>query len=125
MGSAVLIIPILAFSFWLLATTGRRTAQRAVASRNFVRLALVVIVGAAIGWLFATRVEYKMGATLRLHSFPIPSLFIYLQDEKWVNSPLPEVLRLVVYATDFLCGFTIPFFPFKIGEFFREVKEEL
>jgi len=125
MGSIILILPILAFSVWLLATTGRRVCQQAITDDRWTRLLIVVVVGFVLGWLFTFRVHYKMGATLRLHSFPVPSLFTYLQDATWVDSPLPHSMQLAVYFVDFVFGIAIAFFPFKIAEFFRQVKAEV
>jgi hypothetical protein len=125
MGSVVLIIPILVFSIWLLSTTGRRVFQEKRTTGKLAQFGFVVLIGLAIGAWFTFVVNYKMGATLRLKSFPVPTEFIYLQDEKWVESPLPPFMKTVVVATDFLFGIAIAFFPFKVGEFFRQVKAEL
>jgi hypothetical protein len=125
MGSLVLILPILALSVWLLATTGRRVVARSVAEGKWLRPIIIVAVGIALGWLFTTRVEYKMGNTLRLHSFPVPTVFIYLQDSRWVDSPLQGAMRIAVMVTDFVFAIALAFFPFKIAEFFKQVKAEL
>ncbi len=125
MGSIILILPIFTFSVWLLATTGCRVFKETLASGRWTRLIIVVVIGIVLGWLFTFRVQYKMGATLRLHSFPVPSVFTYLQDSRWVNSPLPRPMQLAVYFVDFAFGIALAFFPFKLGEFFRQVKAEV
>jgi hypothetical protein len=125
MGSIILILPIFAFSVWLLATTGRRVFKQALASGRWMPLLTVVVIGLVLGWLFSFRVHYKMGATLRLHSFPVPSLFTYLQDSTWVDSPLPHSMQLAVYFVDFVCGIALAFLPFKLAEFIRQVKAEV
>ena len=125
MGSLILILPILAFSIWLLATTGRRVVLQSCKDGKWTRVVIPFAVGVALGWFFTFRVEYKMATTLRLHSFPVPTVFIYLQDSKWVDSPFPGAMRIVVAVTDFVFAIALAFFPFKIAEFFRQVKAEL
>jgi hypothetical protein len=125
MGSIILILPIFAFSVWLLSTTGRRLVKETRANGRWLRLTVVLLIGIALGFLFSFRVQYKIQPTLRLHSFPVPSLFVYQQDSKWVDSPLPDAMRFAVYVADFLFGIALAFFPFKIAEFFRQVKAEL
>jgi hypothetical protein len=125
MGSVVLILPILAFSGWLLATTGRRVLRETRGNGQWLKLITVILVGIALGWLFAFRVQYKIAPTLRLHSFPVPSLFIYQQDSKWIDSPLRPPTDIIVQIVDFAFGIAVAFLPFKIAEFFREVKAEL
>jgi uncharacterized membrane protein len=125
MGSVILIVPMLVFSVWLLSTTGRRVFLKNRERAQLSRFALVVLIGLAIGAWFTFGVSYKMGATLRLRSFPVPTMFIYLQDSKWVESPLPPVMKGMVVATDFLFGVAFAFFPFKVMEFIRQLKTEL
>ena len=125
MGSVILILPILAFSVWLLATTGRRVVKSSIQTKRWITVLLPFVTGIAIGWFFTFRVHYKIAPTLRLHSFPVPSLFTYQQDSKWVDSPLPEVIRFIVYVVDFLFGIALAFFPFKVAEFLQQVKAEL
>jgi len=125
MGTLILILPILGFSIWLLATTGRRVVAETRATGKWLKFFGVVIVGIALGWLFTFRVQYKIVPTLRLHSFPVPSLFVYQQDSKWVDSPLPPAMYILVQIVDFVFGIALAFFPFKVAEFFREVKAEL
>lgn len=125
MGSVILILPILAFSIWLLATTGRRVVKASVQNGRWGALLAAIVIGLVLGWLFTFRVSYKMGATLRLHSFPVPAVFTYLQDSKWVDSPLPSAMRLTVDVVDFLFGIALAFFPFKLAEFIRQLKAEL
>ncbi len=125
MGSIILIIPIAVFSVWLLSTTGRRVLDKKRAQGKLAQFGLIVLIGLAIGAWFTFVVNYKMGATLRLKSFPVPTEFIYLQDGKWVESPLPPIMKAAVVATDFLFGIAIAFFPSKVREFVRQVKAEL
>lgn len=125
MGSIILIVPILVFSVWLLKTTGKRVFERQRMNGKRSQFALIVLIGLALGAWFTFVVNYKMGATLRLKSFPVPTLFVYLQDSKWVESPLPPLMKGAVVATDFLFGIAIAFFPFKVIEFVRQVKAEL
>jgi hypothetical protein len=122
MGSFILIIPILAFSVWLLIGTGNRLLREARATGQWLRVAAIVVAGIALGWWFTFSAEYKMGATLRLHSFPVPTVFIYLQDNQWVKSPLPAAIQFAVRVTDFLFGIALAVFPFKIVEFVKQVK---
>jgi hypothetical protein len=125
MGSLILIVPILAFTIWLLATTGKRVFLKTRNDGKWTRVLIPFVLGIALGWFFAYRVEYKIASTLRLHSFPVPTIFIYQQDAKWVDSPLPDAMRTVVAATDFIFAIALAFFPFKIAEFVRQVKTEL
>lgn len=125
MGSVILIVPIFAFSIWLLATTGRRVIKASMQKGRWTAPVVAVVIGLVLGYLFSFHASYKMGATLRLHSFPVPSLFTYQQDSTWVDSPLPDAMRIVVYIVDFLFGTALAFFPFKIAEFFNQVKTEL
>jgi hypothetical protein len=125
MGSFILIVPIVAFSIWLLATTGKKVVLRAEKDGKWTRVLVPVVIGIALGWLFTFRVEYKIASTLRLHSFPVPTVFIYLQDSNWIHSPLPDAMRIVVEVTDFIFAIALAFFPFKLAEFVRQVKAEL
>ncbi|MDB6059740.1 MAG: hypothetical protein JWO95_3584 [Verrucomicrobiales bacterium] len=125
MGSIILILPIFAFCVWLLTTTGLRVFKEALANGRWTRLLVIIAVGIFVGWFFTFRMRYKMGATLRLHSFPVPSLFTYLQDTTWVDSPLPRPMQLLVYVVDFAFGIALAFFPFKVAEFFQQVKAEI
>jgi hypothetical protein len=125
MGSIILILPILALSVWLLATTGRRVVSQSRKNGRWMRLIIIITVGIILGWFFAFQMHYKMGATLRLRSFPVPSLFTYLQDSTWVDSPLPRAMQLAVYCVDFMFGIALAFFPFKVAEFFNQVKAEI
>lgn len=125
MGTIVLIVPIVAFSIWLLGTTGKRVYATRKASGKLSVFALIVLIGLALGGWFTFVVNYKIAPTLRLKSFPVPTLFIYLQDGKWVESPLPPVMKAAAIAADFLFGMAIAFFPFKAAEFFKQVKAEL
>ena len=124
MGSLILILPILAFSIWLLATTGRRVVLRSRKDGKWTRVLIPFALGVALGWLFTFRIEYKIASTLRLHSFPVPTVFIYLQDSKWIDSPLPDAMRIVVAVTDFVFAIALAFFPFKIAEFIRRLTEK-
>lgn len=121
MGSVILILPILVFSVWLLSTTGKRVFRE----KGAAKFALIVTIGLALGAWFTFVVNYGIGKTLRLTSFPVPTMFSYVQDDKWVESPLPTLMKGIVIATDFLFGVAIAFFPFKAAEFFRQVKAEL
>lgn len=125
MGSIILIVPILMFSIWLLSTTGKRVLERKRTTGKLAQFALIVLIGLTIGAWFTFVVNYKMGTTLRLKSFPVPTEFIYLQDSKWVESPLPPLMKSAVVAVDFLFGIAVAFFPFKIAEFVKQVKAEL
>lgn len=125
MGSFILIIPIFAFSVWLLGTTGRRLVQETRANGRWLRLIVVLLVGIGLGYLFTFRVQYKIAPTLRLHSFPVPSLFVYQQDSNWVDSPLPAVIKIIVYVVDFAFGIAVAILPFKVAEFLRQVKAEI
>ncbi len=125
MGSLILIIPIVVFSIWLLATTGKKVILRAKKDGKWTRVLVPIAIGIAMGWLFTFRVEYKIASTLRLHSFPVPTVFIYLQDLNWVRSPLPDAMRIVVAVTDFVFAIALAFFPYKLAEFVRQVKAEL
>lgn len=125
MGTVILILPIFAFSVWLLGTTGRRVVNETRVNGRWPRLIVVLLIGIALGYVFTFQMQYKIQPTLRLHSFPVPSLFVYQQDSKWIDSPLPDAMRFAVYVADFLFGIALAFFPYKVAEFFRQVKAEL
>jgi hypothetical protein len=125
MGTVILIVPILVFCVWLLSTTGKRVYETKKANGKLSQFALIVLIGFAIGAWFTFAVNYKIAPTLRLRSFPVPTIFVYLQDSKWVESPLPPLMKGATIWTDFLFGVAIAFFPFKVIEFFKQVKAEL
>src|SRR4051794_31048960 len=121
----LLIIPILALEIWLILTTGKRVCKELIASRRWAKFALLIVVGLALGvWLFFY-VEYNMGKQHRIASFPVPTAFFSLEDNKWVDYIVPQPFLSLAIVTDFLTGLIMPLIPFKIAEFIKTVKQEL
>jgi hypothetical protein len=125
MGSLILILPVLAFDVWLLATTGKRQFKMWRQARAWPRLAGIVGLGVALGVWLARFVEYKWGAKMRVIGFPVPVCFFHLEDGNWVDFIPPPAIQYLGWAANLLSGLAAPFLPFKAAEFLRSVKAEL
>lgn len=125
MGALILILPVLAFNVWLLATTGKKQIKIWRQARAWPRLAGAAFIGLALGVWLALFVQYKWGSGLRVIGFPIPVCFFHLEDGNWVDYPLPTAMQWAGWAANFLTGLAAPFIPFKAAEFLRSVKAEL
>jgi hypothetical protein len=125
MGSLILILPVFGFSVWLLATTGLRAFKRARQKRNWTKVAIACVAGIALAWWFTFHFEYKMGPKMRIFGFPVPGAFFYLEENGWVDFPVRQPIMTAAIVTDALFGIALAFFPFKVAEFFGNVKAEL
>ena len=125
MGAFVIILPVLAFDVWLLATTGKKQFKIWTQARAWPRLAGAVALGVALGVWLARFVEYKWGAGMRVIGFPVPVCFFHLEDGRWVDYLPPAPARYMGWAVNLLSGLAAPFLPFKAAEFLRSVKAEL
>ena len=125
MGSLVLILPVLAFDFWLFAKVGKSLFQSWVKSKSWPRVVGLVAAGLALGVWLAFYVEYKWGAKMRVAGFPIPVAFSHLEEGKWGDFISPSGMQYAGVAVNFLTGLAAPLVPFKIAEFLRTVKAEL
>jgi hypothetical protein len=125
MGGLILILPVLVFEVWLLATTGKKQCQIWRQARAWPRLAGAAVIGLALGVWLALFVEYKWGSGMRVIGFPVPGCFFHLEDGNWVDYPLPTAMQWADCAANFLMGLAAPFIPFKAAEFLCSVKAEL
>jgi len=127
MGGLILILPVLAFDFWLLATTGKRQFKIWRQARAWPRLAGTAGLGIALGIWLAFFAQYKWDAQTRAEGFPIPDAFSSLQNGRWsALLPLPSLaLQLLGIAANLLSGLAACCVPFKAAEFLRSVKAEL
>jgi len=125
MGALILILPVLAFDVWLLATTGKKQCQIWRQARAWPRLAAAAVIGLALGVWLSFFLEYKWGSAMRVTGLPVPVCFFHLEDGNWVDYPLPKAMQWAGCAVNFLTGLAAPFMPFKAAEFLRSVKAEL
>ncbi len=125
MGRLILILPVLAFDLWLLATTGKKQFNTWRRARAWPRLAGAVALGLALGVWLAFYVEYKWGSNLRVAGLPVPVCFFHLEDGQWVDFVPPAAMQWAGCAVNLLTGLAAPFMPFKAAEFLRSVKAEL
>lgn len=125
MGGLILIVPVLAFDVWLLATTGKRQFKIWTQARAWLRLAATAGLGVALGVWLSLFVEYKWGSTVRVIGFPVPVCFFHLEDGNWVGFIPPAAMQCLGWAANFLSGLAAPLIPFKAAEFLRSVKAEL
>ena len=127
MGGLILIVPVLAFDVWLLATTGKRQFKIWTQARAWLRLAGAVVLGIALGVWLAFFVQYNWDTQTRAEGFPIPDAFSSLQNGRWTAFlPPPSLaLQLLGIAANFLSGLAAPLLPFKAADFLRSVKAEL
>jgi hypothetical protein len=127
MPALIIILPVLAFDVWLLATTGRRQFSLWARARAWPRLAGAVAAGAALGVWLAFFVHYKWDALTRAEGFPIPDAFSSFQNGRWSAflPPRSAALQALGIAVNFLTGLAAPAMPFKAAEFLRSVKAEL
>ena len=125
MGALILILPVLTFDVWLLATTGKRQFYVWTRARAWPRLAAAASLGAALGVWLSLFVEYKWGSEIRVIGFPVPVCFFVLEDGNWVDFIPPVAMQYLGWAANFLSGLAAPLLPFKAAEFLRSVKAEL
>lgn len=127
MGGLILILPVLAFDVWLLATTGRRQFNAWTEAPAWPRLAGAACLGVALGVWLAFFIRYNWDDQTRAEGFPIPDAFSSLQDGRWSAFLPPHSLTLqfLGIAANFLSGLAAPLLPFKAAEFLRSVKAEL
>ena len=127
MGGLILILPVLAFDVWLLATTGKRQFKIWTQARAWLRLAAAAGLGVALGVWLAFFAQYNWDTQTRAEGFPIPDAFSILQNGRWTAFlPPPSLaLQLLGIAANFLSGLAAPLLPFKASEFLRSVKAEL
>jgi hypothetical protein len=125
MGALILILPVLAFDVWLLATTGRKQLKIWVEKRPWRLLAGLGILGVILSIWLAFFVEFKWGAKMRVTGFPIPDSFSGLEDGKWGNSASPVAVHFAAIFVNLISGLAAPLIPYKVAEFLRAVKAEL
>jgi hypothetical protein len=114
MGGLLLIVPIVAFDFWLAWTTGRRQISKWRARKAWGPMAAMVAAGLLLATGLTFFLRYHFGPD-QVQGFPIP----------WAHTSLPPAMTVLGAATDFLTGLAAPFIPFKVAEFLSEVKAEL
>ncbi len=125
MGRLIIILPVLAFDVWLLATTGKKQCKIWAQARAWPRLAGAAALGVALGVWLALFVEYHWGAGTRVIGFPVPVCFFHLEDGNWVDFIPPAAMQYLGWTANFLSGLAAPILPFKAAEFLRSVKAEL
>jgi hypothetical protein len=125
MGALILILPTLAFDIWLAATVGKRQVRRMLQARPWLHLAGLCAAGVALAVCFLVVVRYNWDPKMRVAGFPSPMSFFSLEDKTWIRSTAPQPWFLLGAVTNALTGMALPFFPYKVAEFFRTVKQEL
>lgn len=110
MGGLFLILPTLAFDFWLGLTVGRRQWGRWREKRARGAPAAALAGGIALAIVLTFVAHFG-----KLGGFPIP----------WRNAEIPGWVSGLGAAADFLTGLVAPLIPFKTAEFIKEVKAEL
>jgi hypothetical protein len=125
MGALILILPVLAFDVWLMASTGKKQIKTWTQARAWPRLAGTAGLGVALGIWLALFVEYKWGSSIRVIGFPVPVCFFHLEDGEWVDFIPPAPMQYLGCAANFLSGLAAPLLPFKAAGFLRGVKAEL
>jgi hypothetical protein len=125
MGGLILIIPVVAFDIWLSLTTGRRTLQRWIGTRQRRPIALAIGAGLILAVWLTFFVQYGWEKDERVLGFPIPRVFFSLQNQNWTRTTLPGAMTYLGGVADFLTGLAAPFIPFKVAEFIKAVKAEL
>jgi len=125
MGGLILILPLLAFDLWLLATTGKKQFQIWRRASAWPRLAGAAALGLALAVWLAFYVQYQWGSELRVIGLPVPVCFFHLEDGQWVDFVPPAPMQWAGCAVNFLTGLAAPFIPFKAAQFLRSVKAEL
>jgi hypothetical protein len=120
-----LILPVVAFDFWLACTTGRRQLAQWKARKNGRHLAAAAAAGLLLAIWLAFFVQYGNGPGLRVQGFPVPVSFFHLGLGQWTRTTPPAPLPVLGAAANFLTGLAAPLIPFKIAEFLKMVKAEL
>ncbi len=83
MAGLILIIPVLAFDIWLMATTGRSQIRLWLDREELPRLLAALGIGLALAVWMAFFMQFGSGPNVRALGFPIPLVFYHLQDKTW------------------------------------------
>lgn len=121
----LIMLPVVVFDIWLLATTGRTQFRKWARPGGWPRLAGTIAAGIALGIWLAFFVAYRWGQKMRVTGFPIPDSFLFLQSGAWVPSDAPRWIPPAARVVNLLSGMAATMVPFKFAEFLRSVKAEL
>jgi hypothetical protein len=69
----------------------RRLRRERARAQWWVGIALLSVIGIAVGIWCAFHFEYHLSARYRVGSFPLPVVFFHLEDGRWVDFPVPEI----------------------------------
>jgi hypothetical protein len=85
------IIVFFAASSYALVSLVRRLRRERARAQWWVGIALLSVIGIAVGIWCAFHFEYHLSARYRVGSFPLPVVFFHLEDGRWVDFPVPEI----------------------------------
>jgi hypothetical protein len=86
----IFILLLFALSLWSLIALFRRLRRVHAGMRLWSSFAVLILVGAAVGFWCSFYCEYHTRENYRIASFPIPIVFFHLEEGNWVDFPVPD-----------------------------------
>jgi hypothetical protein len=107
----LVIVSLLALSFWGLSGTFLRLRRLHAGRVWWFAFAALVLVGCVAGWWLAFHFEYQVSPRLRFVSFPMPLAFFQLEEGRWRDFPTPPEIMypgLVANVVAVVAGCLLP-----------------
>jgi hypothetical protein len=118
-----LVVPVLAFSLWVIITTPRTLLREKFDRAWWIRLLVLTIIGVGVGTWFSFFKNYE-SEQLRFSGFPIPITIFREQEGVMRNISPPMFIQVLGRIANFLMGIALSMAPIKFAAFIiRERKE--
>jgi hypothetical protein len=98
----IFILLLFALSLWSLIALFRRLRRVHAGMRLWSSFAVLILVGATVGFWCSFYCEYHAREDSRIASFPIPIVFFRLEEGNWVDYPVPDYQVWPTAATNIL-----------------------
>jgi hypothetical protein len=122
----IIIIPFGALAAWAIVAIFRWLRRGHLGRQWWKAYALLACAGLALGIWFAFFMQYKMANT-HLEGFPIPVGIASREkpDGPWVQSAIPQPVRIGGMITNLLSGVALCLVPLAVAAFFKENRGRL